>query len=113
MAKPSRQDLKETEILCRSTYILWKQELSQFSSMSPSLHRALQHTMDYMKYFNSLGITLGESSEQGIEASNYDSKHDRESHSYRGTHRRNNIDCFHRSWWTSDPQVISFHDFDE
>ena len=66
-----------------------------------------------MRYFYSLGITLGETSEQGMEASNYDSKHDRENHSYRGNNIQNNLDCFHKSWWTSDPQVMSFHAFED
>ena len=36
------------------------------------------------------------------------SKRARARHSFHGTHVQNNLDCFRRSWWASDPRVVYY-----
>ena len=102
------QDIEKMKFVCQKTYTLFKREFP-LSNMCPSLHRALQHSPEYMEYFQKRGYSLGEMSEQGLEATNFDSKESRRRHSRRGTHKDSNVDCFHRSWWSSDLLVLLFH----
>ena len=44
----------------------------------------MQHTVVYMEHFQAIGISLGETSETAIKATNVDNKVDNISHSYRG-----------------------------
>jgi hypothetical protein len=103
-----KQEVLEVESLSRQVYGLYLDEYSEYSGISPSLHRLLQHSRDYVEFFQSKGLSIGQTSEQGQEATNGDSKYDRQYHSYRGSHLQNNIDCFNRSWWASDPYVLRF-----
>ena len=62
------------EFLCEKTYFLFMKEFGEHYSISPSLHRVLYHFTEYIKFFQSQGITIGELSEQAVEATNFDSK---------------------------------------
>jgi hypothetical protein len=103
------QVLEYMDILCRKAYTLYMTEYGPYHTISPSLHRTLQHSILYMQHFQTIGMALGETSEQGLEASNYDSKQDRINHSFRGSHSQSNIDVFHKSWWSADYSVLYYH----
>jgi hypothetical protein len=102
------QDPEAVEQLCRTVYSMYQDAYGAFSGISPSLHRLLQHTVLYMLHYQSCGLTIGQMSEQGQEATNADSKTDRQIHSFRGNHEQNNMDCFTRSWWSADPYVLFY-----
>ena len=78
------QNVKDVENLCEQAYHMWMVEFGQYHTISPSLHRAMQHTTLYMEYFQSRGWSLGTTSEQLIEASNFDNKKVRIENSFRG-----------------------------
>ena len=59
-----------------------------------------------MRHFQKMGIALGETSEQGQEASNWDNKNNYTRHSRRFSLKASNIDAFHKSWWTTDFYVM-------
>ena len=101
------QNISKTEALCRTTFEMYKENFPGLP-MSPSLHRALQHTPIYMQYFQTRGVTIGDMSEQGQEASNYDVKQNRKHHSDQSSHEKSNLQCFERSWWSSDFLVLMF-----
>ena len=95
------------EFLCEKTYFLFMKEFGEHYSISPSLHRVLYHFTEFIDFFQSEGVTIGELSEQAVEATNYDSKQNVLRHLYRGSYRQQNLDCFRKSWWASDPCILS------
>ena len=96
------------EKLCKVGYLLWLHEFKITSSITPSLHRLLQHSVLFMEHFQSKGYSLGETSEQVQEATNYDSKRDYTEHSFRGDIIQSNLSVFKRSWCRSDAFVLSY-----
>ena len=95
------------EFLCEKTYYLFMKEFGEHYSISPSFHKVLYHFTEFIEYFQSQGVTIGELSEQAVEATNYDSKENVKRHSFRGSYVQQNLDCFRRSWWVSDPCILS------
>ena len=87
-------------------YFLYMKEFGDHYAISPSFHRVLYHFIEFLDFFQSQGISIGELSEQAIEASNYDSKQNVLKHSYRGSYVQQNLDCFRKSWWVSDPYIM-------
>ena len=87
---------------------------SQASAMSDTkgiwrslFHKSkLYHFTEFLAFFQSQGISIVELSEQAIEASNYDSKQNVLQHSYMGSYAQQNLDCFRKSWWVSDPCIL-------
>ena len=94
------------EFLCEKTYFLFMKEFGDHYSISPSFHRVLYHFTEFLDFFQSQGITIGYLSEQAIEATNFDSKQNVLRHSYRGSYEQQNLDCFRKSWWVSDPCIL-------
>ena len=88
------------EFLCEKTYFLFMKEFGDHKS---KFHMIIYHFIEFLDFFQSQGITIGELSEQAVEATNYDSKQNVLRHSYRGSYRQQNLDCFRKSWWASDP----------
>ena len=82
-------------------------EFGEHYSISPSFHKVLYHFTEFIEFFQSQGVTIGELSEQAVEATNYDSKINVQQHSYRGSYEQQNLDCFRKSWWVSDPCISS------
>ena len=104
------QNLSEIEHICRQAYHMWKREFGVYATISPSLHRLLQHSVLYMNYFQKIGFSVGEMSEQVQEASNFDSARDNREHSYRGDNKISNLNVFQRSWARSDFHIIYYKD---
>ena len=52
------------------------------------MHRVIHHTVEYMKCFQAKGLTLDDISEQDIEATNKDSKHDILKHGFHGSYEK-------------------------
>ena len=73
------------------------------------MHRLLQHSVLFMKFFQDKGISLGASSEQSQEACNWDNKNDTTRHSRRKSTVDANIDVFRKSWWTADYCVMEHY----
>ena len=85
-----------------------KKEFAEYSNITPSLHRALQHSKEFMSKYQSEGFTIGELSETAQEAFNYDDKANVRDFSCRGSFNQQNIDTIHRNWTASNP-LTYFH----
>ena len=91
-----QQDITKIESLALKCHNLYMDEYGCYDniSISPTMHRVLHHTVEYMQHFQAKGLTLGDISEQAIEATNKDSKHDILKHGYHGSYEQNNLNCF-------------------
>lgn len=101
-----RQDVKLMTTLSENVFNLFQRDFGAYSTMSPSLHRALQHSSEFIEKYQSEGLTLGALSECAQEAINTDSKKDVRDNSFRGSHAKQNLNCFNRNWTFSDPQTF-------
>ena len=91
-----------TETLAKNVFNLFKEEFEEYSNISPSLHRVLQHSVLLINVYQENGYSLGTMSECAQEAIHFDSKRDVKSFSFHGSHSQQNLDCFHRNWVNSD-----------
>ena len=102
------QDLKQFENVSRRVFALFLEEYGQYSQISPSLHRAIQHGLEFMTDYQSDGLTIGMLSETAQEAINAPTKADVSRFSFRGSHSAQNLGCFKRSWMFTDPHALEF-----
>ena len=106
IASIDMQNLNNVESVCKKADHLFNTEFGIYGcKISPSLHRALQHTKLYMDFYQKQGFSLGATSEGAIEAKNYDNKEDLVRHSHRGDVASSNLNIFHKSWWAADPCI--------
>ena len=103
-----KQDVNQLRILAERAFFLFKQDFGDFSQMSPSLHRALQHSVEFMVGYQEQGFTIGELSETAQEAINAPTKKNTSLFSFRGSYSAQNLGCFIRNWMTSDPSVLEY-----
>ena len=103
-----QQDVNQLKMLAERALFLFKQDFGDYSQMSPSLHRALQHSVEFMADYQDQGFTIGELSETAQEAINAPTKKDVSLYSFRGSHGAQNLGCFIRNWMTSDPYVLEY-----
>ena len=57
------QNVKEFEQLSERAFSLFKKDFGEYSQISPSFHRALQHGGEFMADYQADGFTIGELSE--------------------------------------------------
>lgn len=103
-----QQNVSQMTILTERAFFLFKEDFGEYSQMSPSMHRALQHSVEFMIDYQDQGFAIGELSETAQEAINAPTKKDVSFYSYRGSHSAQNLGCFIRNWMTSDPCVLEY-----
>ena len=99
---------EELTYLAKEVFNKFKKEFAEYSNITPSLHRALQHSKEFISKYQSEGFTIGELSETAQEAFNFDDKANVRDFSYRGSFKQQNIDTIHRNWTASNP-LTYFH----
>lgn len=104
------QNITEVGTLAKNCHDLYMTEFGVHEkiTIAPTMHRVLHHTEEYMVHFQAKGFSLGELSEQALEATNKDSKRDIVFHGYQGSYEINNLNCFQKSWWVSDYRVVQY-----
>ena len=58
-----KQNVNQLKTLSERAFLLFKEDYGDYSAMSPSLHRALQHSVEFMADYQDLGFAVGELSE--------------------------------------------------
>ena len=71
-----KQNIELTTKLAELVFYGFKEEYGDYSTISPSFHRALQHSAFFMKHYQDHGHTIGKLSECAQEAINFDTKED-------------------------------------
>ena len=102
------QDTKVMESLSGRIFQLFQQDFGQYSTLSPSFHRALVHFAEFARYYQAQGFTIGQLSETAQEAINAPTKKDVAMFSFRGSHTTQNLGCFKRNWALNDPFTLEF-----
>ena len=103
-----KQNVETFQQLSERAFDLFIKEFGEFSQMSPSLHRALQHGGEFMSDYQGDGFTIGELSECAQEALNAPTKTDVSRFSFRGSHVAQNLQTFERNWMFSDPNTLEY-----
>lgn len=58
-----KQNVNQLKTLSERAFLLFKEDYGDYSAMSPSLHRTLQHSVEFMADYQDLGFAVGELSE--------------------------------------------------
>ena len=103
-----KQNVEQFQKLSERAFSLFNEEFGEYSQISPSFHRALQHGAEFMADYQADGFTVGELSETAQEAINAPTKTDVSSFSFRGSHKEQNLQTFSRIWMFSDPNTLAY-----